>query len=136
MGQGRTKKYNDGRVPPFRRPITEIVSSDPSIATTITAAGGITITNRLMRITGGSAPVTITATPNISAKFTVDGYELLLEGQDDTNTVELQDAAQLAGSGLHLQDTLNKVLGKGDFLRLIYNATDACWYQSSPMSNN
>lgn len=135
MSRSRVRKYIN-RVPPYVMKQMQQVSSDPSATASIVAATGITVTNRIMRVQGSGGPVTITATPHISDKFTVDGFELILEGRDDTNLVTLQDEVNLPGSGLHLEDTLDKTLGKGDILRLIYNATDRCWYQSAPMTNN
>lgn len=124
-----------GRIKPFVSPNYTQVSPDPSAITNITAAGGITVTNRIMRVQGSGGAITVTATPGISAGFTVDGFELILEGQSDTNTLTLQDESNLTGSGFKLEDALDKVLGKGDMLRLIYNRTDAKWYQSAPMVN-
>lgn len=135
MPQTRLKK-RIGRTKGFVNPQLTRVSSDPSIVTNIAAATGITVTNRLMRVQGSGGDITITATPSIGTSFTVDGFELILEGASDSARITLQDESSLAGSGLKLEDTLPKTLGKGDFLRLIYNAADSKWYQACPMVNN
>lgn len=131
----RTRKMV-GRMRPYKNPQMQQVSVDPSATTSIVAATGITVSNKVMRIQGSGGAVTITALPSINANFTVDGFELVLQGDSDTNTVTLQDESQLTGSKLKLQDTLNQTLGKGDILKLMYDAGDGYWYQSSPTVNN
>jgi hypothetical protein len=124
------------RMRPFKNPQLSQVSMDPSAITNITEAGGITITNKIMRVQGSGGAITLTATPGIATSFTVDGFELILEGQSDTNTLTLQEESNLTNSGFKLNDKMNVTLGKGDILRLMYNATDAKWYQSAPFADN
>lgn len=133
---GSRLRKNIGRMRPYKNLQMQQVSIDPSPTTSITAAGGITIHNKVMRVQGSGGAVTITALPNINANFTVDGFELILQGDSDTNTLTLQDESQLTGSKLKLQDTLNQTIGKGDILKLMYDAGDGYWYQSSPTVNN
>jgi hypothetical protein len=132
MSNARLKKYIR-RIKGYKQDLLTIVSTDPSNETKITAANGITISNRIMRVIGDSAPITVTAIPSINSNFTVDGYELIIEGRSDTNTLTLQDEANLPGSKLQLEGNQNITLKKGDILRLIYNALDDKWNQSAPV---
>lgn len=71
----------------------------------VTAGGGISLAslsyNNVVFVTGSAGAVTVTATPSITA-CTADGQRLLVIGTSDTNTVTLQDEANLAGSDLRL----------------------------------
>jgi len=125
-----------GRMRPFFYPQLQQVSIDPSGITDIAAATGIEIQNVTMRIQGAAGSVTISATPGIAAEFMIDGFEVTLIGQSDTNTVTLQDESSLTGSGFVLEDAINKTLGKGDTLKLILNLSEKKWYQSSPLVDN
>lgn len=71
----------------------------------VTAVGGGSLTgivySNVLYVTGSGGPVTVTATPSITA-CTADGQYLSVTGTDATNTVTLQDAGSLSGSGLRL----------------------------------
>lgn len=114
--------------------VSGTISYEPSTTQNITAAGGITVTNGVMRVQGNAAPITITATPSI-----VDGQDgemVLLQGDNDTNTVTIQDEAQLASSGFSCDSNANVTLGKGDMVWIQFDVGDDKWYCVSPLSNN
>lgn len=96
---------------------------EPSALTAITAAGGITPTNPIMRIQGSGGAVAISANPQIAAG--VDGQVLVIEGGNDTNTVTIAD-----GNGLHLHGGSFVMADQGS-ITLIYNATLSQWQESS-----
>lgn len=99
----------------------------------ITAAAGITYAKRIMRVQGSGGSVTVTATPSVKAS--VDGRELIIQGDSDTNTLILQDESALANSGLALAGGANITLGKGDMLYLAYDEGDSKWYEISRSNN-
>lgn len=100
----------------------------PSSAVQLLAAGTTTLPNATkIKVAGNGAPATITATPSITAPAS-DGQLLLIQGNDDTNTVEYQDEGTLASSGLRLGAT-SRTLGKGDTLLLTWTAADSKWYE-------
>lgn len=94
---------------------------------TLGAANTITPDATRVKVVGNAAPVTLTTTPTIPAP-TADGQLLIIQGNDNTNTITVQDEASLVGSKLKL-GAANRVLGKGDTLILIYDLTDAFWYE-------
>ena len=86
-----------------------------------------------MRIQGSGGAVTVTATPNIADG--IDGQILILQGISDTNLLTLQDAGNLANSGLQLSGGIDFTLGQGDTINLIYDAGDDTWYEVSRSDN-
>lgn len=99
----------------------------------VTAGGGITVTKGVMRVSGSGGAVTITATPNIADGS--DGQIVVIQGDDDTNTVTLQDESNLANSGLALSGGVDFTLGKGDTIQLTYDTGDDKWYEISRSDN-
>jgi len=93
---------------------------EPSVVTSLTAAGGLTITGPVMLVQGSGGAVTITANPQIPAG--TDGQTLTIIGQNDTNTVTFTD-----GNGLQMQAGQSFTLGSGDVLTLIYDKGLALW---------
>jgi hypothetical protein len=90
----------------------------------ITAAGGITATTnqrQLMFVQGNAAPITVTASPAISAG-TITGQELILVGRSDTNTLTIN-----TGTGVELNGPAT--LGASDVLTLIWDGTS--WIEQS-----
>jgi len=106
----------------------------PSATQNITAGGGITGTNCVMRVQGSGGAVTITATPSIVDGS--DGETIKIQGDSDTNTLTIQGEAQLAGSGFNCNGGLDVVLGKGDIIEIEYDLGDDAWYCASPLSDN
>lgn len=106
-----------------------------SLTQSITAAGGITYTNRIMRVQGSGGAVTVTATPSVAVAAITDGKELIIQGDSDTNTVLLQDESALPNSGLALAGGANITLGKGDTLYLTYDEGDSKYYEVSRSNN-
>lgn len=109
----------------------------PSSDQTMVAGTGITsamiLANPLVRVVGNSGDITITATPSIAAG--VDGQELTIQGTNDTDTVTFQDESNLAGSDLNLAGGVDFTVGRGDILRLLYDAGDAKWFEISRSNN-
>ncbi len=106
----------------------------PSTTESIVAGTGITTTNRaIVRIAGSGGAVTVTATPSITARS--DGSCITIQGDDDTNTVTLQDNDTLAGTNLELSGSVSMVFGKGDMLHLCYDSGDTKWYEVSRSDN-
>ncbi len=96
------------------------ISTDVSpITTIITAAGGLTITNTLMRIVSDGGDVNITANPQISAG-TLDGQQIFIEGTSDTDKVIFDN-----GNGLSMSTSVT--LGDKDMLFFIWNNNDSVW---------
>ena len=100
----------------------------PSSVQNITAAGGITPTCSTMRIQGSGGAVDITANPQIAAG--VAGQLLLLDGTDDTNTVQIDN-----GNGVHLHGGV-LIIGNHDNLLLKYDADNAEWEEISRSADN
>lgn len=68
----------------------------------------------------------ITANPQIAAGRS--GQILILVGQDDTKTVQID-----TGNGVYLQQSLSSVtLGAKDSIMLFYNASTSTWIQVLP----
>jgi hypothetical protein len=86
----------------------------------VTAAGGISLASlsydNVVFVVGNAGAVTVTATPSITA-CTADGQRLLVIGTHATNTVTLQDEANLSGSDLRLNG--NWVGGQYSVLELV-----------------
>lgn len=100
----------------------------PSATVDITAAGGLTVTNTNMRIQGDSGEIDITADPQIADGE--DGQMVIIQGDNDTNTVTFDD-----GTGLALEGGISTTMGKGDILQLIYDLGDDLWYEVSRSNN-
>ena len=95
----------------------------PSKITEITGSIGIRPSGKKMRlISSGTGNMPITVNPQITFG-SYDGQELLLEGIDNTRTVELDD-----GDGLQLEQS-NYRMGEGDILKLQYNAVRKIWVE-------
>jgi len=108
--------------------------ANPSTTQNITAGGGITATNPLMRVQGSGGAVTITATPSIADG--TDGQLVRLQGDSDTNTLLIQDESVLTGSGVMMRSGNDCNLGKGDMLLLSYDLGDDIWYSASECIDN
>ena len=93
----------------------------PSSDTAITAAGGITVTNRIMRVAGSGGAIDITANPQIVAG--TDGEIVIIQGTHDTNTVKLDD-----GTGLALNASIT--LAAQDNISLMYDSGDSEWIET------
>lgn len=106
----------------------------PSSTQTLSAGDTLTITKKTMIVKGNGA-VTLTSTPHFTA-CTVGGQELTIMGDDDTNTLTLQDESSLAGSKVQMNGGTNCVLGNGDIISFICKVSDATWYASSECWNN
>ena len=87
-----------------------------------------------MRVVGNGGAVTLTGTPTIVDA--TDGREVIIQGTHDTNTVTLQDEAQLGNSGLQMPGGADCTLGAGDTISFLYDAGDDNWYATSACNNN
>lgn len=71
----------------------------------VTAVGGVIlsgiVTSNSVWVAGLAGAVIVSATPSVTA-CTADGQRLTVIGTSNTNTVRLQDQANLAGSGLSM----------------------------------
>lgn len=102
-----------------------IAIEPPSSDTAITAAGGITVTRKIMRVAGNGGAIDITADPQIVAGE--DGQIVIIQGTHDTNTVTLDD-----GTGLAL--SAQCVLAAQDNITLMYDSGDSEWIETSRCS--
>lgn len=102
----------------------------PTATQNISAAGGIgtTVFARIIRVQGNGGAIDITATLQIAAG--TDGQMITLEGRSDTNTLKFDD-----GNGLQLAGGTSFTMGKGDMMTLIYDSTDAFWYETNRSDN-
>lgn len=97
----------------------------------VTAGGGVTLTSIGYANQAWLAPasaVTVTATPSITVG-TADGQKLNLYGTSATNTVTLQDKANLASSGLSLNG--NWVGGKDSVLNMHWDVAQTLWVEDA-----
>lgn len=102
----------------------------PSTTLNITAAGGLAA-NQLdahVRVQGNGGAIDITANPQIADG--TDGQRLLIQGDNDTNTLKLDD-----GTGLALSGGVSFTLGKGDMIQLVYDSGDDLWYETNRSDN-
>jgi len=97
------------------------------------AATQITPDRVKVRVAGNGGAVTLTGTPTIVAASN-DGQLLILQGTSDANTVTLQDEATLPTSGLAL-GAATRLLGAGDMLMLMWDSTNALWYEIAFANN-
>ena len=81
-------------------------------------------------VQGNGGPVTITATPSLTAGF-FDGQEVTIMGVDNTNTVTIQDGSVLSGSGVVLTGGANITLGLFDTVTLKWVADADTWVEIS-----
>lgn len=102
-----------------------VVTGSRASPQSITAAGGIAFTGTDARqmwfVQGSSAPIAVTANPQIAAATNV-GQELVIVGRDDTNTIFLQD-----GTGLSLNGGI--LLTSDSVLSLVWDGTN--WVETS-----
>lgn len=113
--------------------VNGVVTYTPSGDTSLLAGTTITVTNGIMRIVGNGGAVTLTNTPTIADAS--DGTTITIQGTSDTNTVKLQDEAQLADTGLQLSGGQDFTLGIGDTITLFYDSGDDNWYEKSRSDN-
>jgi len=98
----------------------------PSSDTTITAAGGITITNVIQRVVGDGGAIDITADPQIVLCASADdGQLVIVQGTSDTNTVKLDD-----GTGLALCGGTSMTLGKNDNISIMCDFGESEWLEA------
>lgn len=101
-------------------------------AQSVTAGGGVTLASLTYQnfawVAGSGGAVTVTKTPSLTAG-TADGQQLKLVGTSATNTVTLQDQANLASSGLSLNG--NITLAKDSTLSLHWDATQSLWVEDA-----
>jgi hypothetical protein len=102
--------------------------AEPSSTTSLTAAGGLTITSPVMRVQGSGGAVILTSNPQIPAGY--DGQTVTIIGQSDTSTVTFVEA-----KGLQMQGGQNFTLGSGDILILVYDKGLALWLDKGRMDN-
>ena len=96
----------------------------PSKETSITAAGGINITNPTMRIiseTGGN--ITITKNPQISKGH--DNQVVTLEGLDNVATITMND-----GNGIVLKGASPIVISKNVVIQFHFNLSQNVWIEN------
>lgn len=106
----------------------------PSTTTSLSAGDTIPfLGNTIQRVAGSGGAVTLTSTPSIADA--TDGQILIVQGDDDTNTLTLQDESNLANSGLQLSGGADMTLGKGDIIVLTYDSGDDKWYELSRSNN-
>lgn len=118
-----------------------LTASSPTIlaVSTYEIEAGVGITaamianNTVIKVKGSGGAVTVTASPSIADGY--DGQVIYLIGDDETNTVKLQDASNLAYSGLNLYDGEDFTIDKAYLLGLYYSKADKCWYETTRATN-
>lgn len=101
-------------------------------AQSVTAGGGVSLSSLTYQnfawVVGSGGAVTVTATPSVTVG-SADGQVLRIVGTSATNTVTLQDKANLASSGLSLNG--NWVGAKDSVLQLHWDATQSLWIEDA-----
>jgi hypothetical protein len=105
----------------------------PSALQTLGAGNAVTANAVKVRVVGNGAPVTIGATPSVTAGA-ADGQLLLIMGTHNTNTVTLQRESALPGSTLAL-GAATRVLGANDMLLLCWDSTVSLWAEIAFVDN-
>uniref|UniRef100_A0A6H1ZCV5 Uncharacterized protein n=1 Tax=viral metagenome TaxID=1070528 RepID=A0A6H1ZCV5_9ZZZZ len=100
----------------------------PSAITSVSSAGGITVTAHNMRVTGEAAGIDITANPQIADG--ANGEIVRLWFESDTNTIKLDD-----GTGLQLAGGQSFTGGLGDYIELTYFSDVDVWRECSRSDN-
>ena len=101
------------------------VGFTPKETQTLAATNAIVVSDAAMvRVAGSGGAVTLTSEPTIADGF--DGQMVVIRGTHDTNTVLIQDVANLAGSNVDLGGA-DRTLGAGDYLVLLFNADSGNW---------
>lgn len=96
-------------------------ANEAAYTATVTADGAIPSGYRTVRVSGGGAAVDLTSNPQVAAgQF--DGQQLTIVGNDETNTVQLDD-----GDGLSLAGSASTILAVGDSILLRWDANDSIW---------
>lgn len=107
----------------------------PSSTQVLVAGTALTVTNTIMRIDSGAAgAITMTATPTI-VDAVGDGTCVIVQGDDDVNTITFQDEGNLANSGLQLSGGIDFTFGQGDTLHLCYDLGMDDWLEISRSDN-
>lgn len=78
----------------------------------------------LIRVAGSGGAVTLTSAPTIADG--TPGQIIVLVGTHNTNTVTIQDVANLAGSNVDMGG-VDRTLGSGDYLVLCFNDDNSIW---------
>lgn len=105
----------------------------PSSNQSLLAGDAILANAGIVQISGNGGAVTLTSTPTIANG--TDGQMLFIIGTSDTNTVELQDETQLAGSNLQLSEDVNFIVGLGDMICLVFNTNRGAWVEMTRSDN-
>jgi hypothetical protein len=106
------------------------------IGATQTLAAGDSIdpaNTNVVLVDGDGAPVTLTSTPNILSG--TNGQLLIVVGENDANTVTLQDQQNLVGSNLSLTENSNFTLGRQDIMVLMYFDVFGDWLEVTRIDN-
>lgn len=104
-----------------------------SALSTLAAGDPVPITTHVRRVAGSGGAVTLTSTPTLADG--IDGQQIIIVGTNDTNTVTLQDEAQLANSGLQLAGGADFTLGQYDTIHLVYTSAEDKWMEISRSNN-
>jgi len=108
-------------------------SSDQTYANDAT----ITIDNTLVRIAGSGGAVTLDTAPIIEDGVS-DGQIVILQGTSDTNTVTITDSCSAIAPincNIELAGSVSFTFGKGDTMKLVWDAGDSTWYEVSRSDN-
>lgn len=102
----------------------------PSAARLVLAAGDtIPNTYSTVFIEGSGGAVVLTSTPTIETAGAADGQTIIVIGQDDVNTVTLQDETVLAGSALRQHAQGNLIYNEWFGAAYVFDAVRAEWVQ-------
>lgn len=101
------------------------IVNTPTALQTLSASSQIIVSNTSVAlVVGNGGAVTLTSTTTVPPG--TDGQQVVIIGTSDSNTVTLQDEANLAGTWL-VMDGQNRTLGRGDCLGLRYSSTIGKW---------
>ena len=108
--------------------ITGYFNCDLPAVSSVVTANTITANAMIIRVQGTGNAIDLSSNPQISAG--VAGQILYLVGEDDTNTVTIDD-----GNGVQTAAAASHALGDGDVLTLYYDDDASVWREIS-FSNN
>jgi hypothetical protein len=97
----------------------------PSATQTLVAGDAITVSTITFKSISAASGITLTSAPTIADGS--DGQELILTNVGGTNSIVIQDEANLAGTNLCLPGDTNITIAAREAVRMVFSSTAGCW---------